>query len=296
MRTLRGPSSLIVTPRGGAAFLLRSLAVLPLSRVARGPYVPSADLSARSLREECATTSPTHFLRLFGGIGLDANGESAAESLLTQPKIVALLAYLAVPAPGRFVRRDALVAMFWPELDQAHARAALRKAVHVSRAALGAGAIVARGDEEVALSADVMGCDAADFIRAADSGALARALELYTGDLMPGFHLTGCWDFDRWLEEERVAARERAAAATWAIAQLHENERDLTAAGTLARRSVRLSWSDERALRRALLMLDRIGDRAGALRMFEEFSKRLKTELDIEPSAETLTLISEMRQ
>src|SRR3989475_9375393 len=41
-------------------------------------------------------------------------------------------------------RRDSLVALFWPELDQEHARTALRQALRVLRAALGAGAVVDR--------------------------------------------------------------------------------------------------------------------------------------------------------
>src|SRR5882757_8647403 len=40
-------------------------------------------------------------------------------------KGLALLAYLAVT--GQSLRRDELAALLWPELDQAHARGALRR-------------------------------------------------------------------------------------------------------------------------------------------------------------------------
>jgi len=240
-------------------------------------------------------TPATHALYLFGSVDLRTGDGSSAVRLLAQPKLVALLAHLAVPALGRFVRRDTLVGLLWPELDQAHARAALRKAIHAVRATLGADAFAARGDEDVALSAAAVWCDAAAFVAAADSGALARAMELYRGELMPGFHLAGCLEFERWLDDERAAAGERAAAASWALAQLHEREGQLTDAGTLARRAVRLAPLDERALRRALQMLERVGDRAGALRLYEEFARRLRAELDVEPSTETMTLIRELR-
>src|SRR5204862_175205 len=46
--------------------------------------------------------------------------------LLQQPKRLSLLLYLAMESPRRFQRRDSLLALFWPDLDTEHARAALR--------------------------------------------------------------------------------------------------------------------------------------------------------------------------
>ena len=234
-------------------------------------------------------------LTLFDSIDLrDADGRSV-ERLLTNSKAVGLLAYLAVPSVGRFVRRDRLVAMFWPGLDQQRARTALRKTVFAIRTALGPESVHSRGEEEVALSNRVLRCDAADFIRAADEGFLVAALQLVRGELMPGFHLAECLELDQWLEQERTNARERAAAAAWALAKRLESDQQLSDAVGMARLSVRIAWTDERALRRALLMLDRIGDRAGALRLYEEFTRRLRTELDAEPSPETVEVAARLR-
>jgi serine/threonine-protein kinase len=238
-------------------------------------------------------------LFLLGRVEMRGGDSAEAERLLVQPKVVALLAYLALagaPAvPGRFVRRDALVGLLWPELDQAHARAALRKAIHAIRGALGAEAILSRGDEEVALGDGVLWCDAVEFVAAVDRGQLVRALELYRGDLMPGFHLAECGEFERWLEEQRGADRDRAAGAAWAMAvRSHEGE-NLTDAGNWARRAVRFRWDDERALRRAIVMLAAIGDRAGAARLYDEFARRLRAELDVDPSDETVALIQALR-
>ncbi|MFI5309924.1 MAG: BTAD domain-containing putative transcriptional regulator [Gemmatimonadales bacterium] len=240
--------------------------------------------------------APTRItLSLFGSVQLvDADGR-AAERVLAQPKLVGLLAYLAVPSVGQFRRRDTVVAALWPELDQTHARAALRKAVHTLRSTLGPEAVQSRGDEDVGLPADRFWCDVAAFTEAAESAQLSQALELYRGDLMPGFHLAECAEYDQWLEEERAAARERAAAAAWALAQRFEGDDQLSAAAQWARKAVRFSWSDERALRRALGMLDRLHDRAGALRLYEEFARRLRSDLDVEPSAETVALADRIR-
>jgi len=239
------------------------------------------------------TTTP-HSLTLFGSVDLRGSGEAGAR-LLVQSKVVALLAYLSVPTVGRFVRRDTIVGLLWPELDQARARKALRQAVLAVRAELGADALIGRGDEELALSADHVWCDVAAFTHATDNGLLMQALKLYGGDLMPGFFLADCAAFGQWLEDERASARERAAAASWALAQHLETENQLSDAAGMARRSVKFSWTDERALRRALTMLDRLGDRAGAARLYDEFSVRLQKELDVAPSDETVRLIARIR-
>ena len=241
-------------------------------------------------------------LSLFGGIdlrGADASAaERAAGRLLVQPKTVALLAFLAIEgAVRRFQRRDRLAALLWPELDQAHARAALRKAVYHVRDLLGAGVLLSRGDEELALDTEgALWCDAAAFADAVGRGELLAALELYRGELMPGFHLAECDAFARWLDDRRGELRREAAAASWALAQRYEASQHLTDAGRWAREAVRYSWDDERVLRRAMTMLYRLGDRAGALRLYDDFARRLRAELEAEPSAETQALVGEMRK
>jgi DNA-binding SARP family transcriptional activator len=185
--------------------------------------------------------------------------------------------------------------MLWPELGQANARAALRKAIYALRAALGSGIVLSRGDEEVALSADELWCDVAAFTAAADAAALTEALELYRGELLPGFHLAECLEFDEWLEEQRATALERASGAAWALAQRLEKDAQFSDAGTWARRAARFSRTDERALRRAIQMLHRLGDRAGAVQLYDEFARRLKTDLEVDPSPETVALIERVK-
>src|SRR5205823_1085290 len=98
-------------------------------------------------------------------------------------------------------RRDYLAALFWPELDQSHARNALRKALHALRGSLGAETLPGRGVEEMAIAPDRLMCDATLFVADIDAGRLGRAMERYAGDLMPGFHLSDCAEFERWVDE-----------------------------------------------------------------------------------------------
>src|SRR6266571_7821038 len=114
--------------------------------------------------------------RMLGTLNLTGPGGRELRILLAQPRRLALLAYLAAATPQGFHRRDSLLALFWPELDQSHARAALRQALHVIRNALGASVLASRGDEEVRLDFDTVRCDVIAFDQAIAGGQLSEAL------------------------------------------------------------------------------------------------------------------------
>ena len=228
-------------------------------------------------------------LRLLGGVSIDAPNHPRAETLAGQPKRLALLMYLAIALPRGFWRRDAILPLLWPNLGQDGARAALRKTLHHLRQALPEGAVVTRGKEEVAISTDLLSIDVARFDALLDSGSDEEALGLYRGDLMPGFHLSGCPDFVRWMDGERARLRRRAARATWlsverAVAsETHE-------LASLIRRALELNPLDEAGVRRAMELLSTNGNVGGAIAAFEEFSNRLADDHDVLPAAETLAL------
>src|SRR6266581_2059423 len=151
---------------------------------------PSAHAWACAVPEVLGEVPVVEF-RILGALNLLGAGGRELTSVLAQPKRVALLAYLAAATPRRLHRRDSLVALFWPELDQEHARAALRQALHGLRHALGDDVLVSR-------------CDVVEFERAAEAGRLADALDLYRGDLLEGFFIRGAPAFEQWVEDERV--------------------------------------------------------------------------------------------
>ena len=61
-------------------------------------------------------------LTLLGPVDLRDAGGNELRAVLQQPKRLALLACLALTANGAYRRRDALLGLFWPDLDQEHAR------------------------------------------------------------------------------------------------------------------------------------------------------------------------------
>src|SRR5256712_13512463 len=112
-------------------------------------------------------------LRMLGTLSLTSADGRDVRSLLGQPRRLALLAYLAAARPQGFHRRDSLLPLFWPELDQEHARAALRQALHVVRDALRTDAVATRGDEEVGLDLQLVSCAVVAFDRTATAAECA---------------------------------------------------------------------------------------------------------------------------
>lgn len=236
-------------------------------------------------------------LRALGGSDLvDSGGRGELHAVLVQPKRFGLLVYLALSNTHRFRRRDTLVTLFWPELDQEHARGALRQALRFLRGELGAGVLVSRGEEEVGVNREALWCDVTAFEQACQSADWKRAVELYRGDLLAGVHLPETSaEFDRWLEHERQRLRRLAAAAAWSLVGLAEQTGDLIAAAPWARKAVELSPDDEAGVRRLMRILDRKGDRAGALGAHEAFRLRLAVEYDAVPAPETQALLESIR-
>jgi len=223
----------------------------------------------------------------------DLRGDEATElrEVLTQPRLLALLTYLALARPRTYQRRDTLLALFWPELSTEAARNALRQAVHRLRRALGGDVVIGRGVDELALDPVRFWSDVPAFEQALDEGRPEEALQLYRGDLLPGFHLSSAPDFERWLDGERDRLRRQAVAGAWALADRETAAGRGPAAVPWARAAAALTPDDEGALRRLLRSLIAAGDRAGAQRAYEVFAARLAEDSGGAPAPETLAVL-----
>lgn len=234
-------------------------------------------------------------LHTLGAVDVRTSEGRAVSGVLAQPKRSAVLFYLALARPRGFHRRDTLLNHLWPEMDDERARAGLRRALHFLRAALGPEVIVGRGDEEIGLGAGQVSCDAWDFDAAMDAGDHERALELYGGDLLAAFHVDDAPDWERWLERERDRVRRRAGEGALMLSKRAGAAGDSAVAVGWARRALEISGEDEGAVKQLLLSLDAHGDRAGALQTYEDFARRLRSEYDAEPAAETQSIIRQVR-
>lgn len=235
-------------------------------------------------------------LRLLGGVQVSVCEDDNARRLTLAPKPMAVLAYLAVAGvDGPPVRRDVLLALFWPELSSPKARAALRQMLFHLRRALGDGVLVADRDT-VSLEPNAVECDVVSFERLLERGERSEAIDIYRGPLLDGFFVDGMSaQFETWIDGQRTRVARKAFAACGALADDAERNRNGIAAARWARAAVDLVPDDEIAVRRLIGTLATFGDSAGALRVADEFARVLEREFGSVPSAETETLVSSIR-
>ena len=262
----------MIGPRGAASFTLPP--------VARSPW-PFA-------------SHRLYHLRTLGKLDLRAPDGSRADAVLAQPRRAALLACLVLARPRGPVRRDALLARFWPDAAEPRGRAALRNALSFLRRAL-PGVLEARADDAVEVSAGALRCDVWEMEAALERGDDAGAVALYGGELLAGFHAGGAPEWESWLEAERRRLARAASSAAARLAAAAEAAGD--AAGELRwrRAALEIDPHDEVALRALLLALDAAGDRAGALGAYEAFARGVRRAYDAEPANETVVLIRAIR-
>lgn len=237
--------------------------------------------------------SPSLHLTLFGTI--EVRGPGQASELTARPKPFALFCYLLLARPAGFHQRDRLAGLFWPDQPEGKARASLRNVLYGLRETLGAGVILTRGDEEVAIASDQVDCDVRAFTEALERGELARGLEFFRGELLTGVYFDAP-ALEHWLDAERAGYRNAAADAAWTLAERSETSSDLTSATRWARKAARLAGADERRIRRILTLMARAGDRVGALEVYEEFVRFAARELETAPSIETQEVARQIRE
>lgn len=238
-------------------------------------------------------------IRLYtlGTTQLSTDDGRTHERVLSQPKALTLLSYLAVAysGTGAFQRRDNLLALFWPEHDEKHARWALNQAVHRLRIELGQSVLASRGPDAISVSRDALWCDAVAFQEACASGDFDAAIQLYRGEFLDGLHIAGCAELSHWLDSQRAQLRQLASRATWSLVDRLVARGEMQEALERARGGVRLVPEDEPGVRRLIALLDATGDRAGAVQAYEDYAGWLRENLGVDPAPETVLAMEKLR-
>ena len=215
----------------------------------------------------------------------------------TQSKRLALLAFLALALPRGFHRRDTLLALFWPELSDEDARRALRQALHHLRRAAGPAAIETRPDDQVRLREGALWCDALAFEEACAGGRPGEALALYRNAFLAGVHVPEVSaELEHWIEQTRARLHQAAGRAAAALSLQAEQAGDFGRAVEAARAALDLHPDDEACARRLMQLLDRCADRTRALQVYDRLARRLASEYQSAPSAETTALARSLRE
>jgi len=229
-------------------------------------------------------------LQTLNGISIRRDG---AEISL-QPKRLLLLLYLLLEGGDAAVRRDQLVAVFWPDADPDRARNALRQAIFGLRSTFGADVIVTRGASDVAVRDGAITCDAVDLLAAADASDFDTVDQLYRTEFLgTGPHGADSPELERWLEDMRLRLRRVATMAARSLS----GRADLSFTDHIARleRLSVLAPYDESAAMGLVAAYLGEGDRSAAVEAYRLFSARLRADLEIEPSDAFVRLLDTAR-
>jgi predicted ATPase/DNA-binding SARP family transcriptional activator len=235
-------------------------------------------------------------------------------------KVRALLAYLAVEA-DRPHRREALMAMLWPELPEAAARNNLRQTLLNLREAIGDRPGSGRPDRspylltsraslqfnpdsdtwlDLVAFTDRLATCSRHVHRHPDSCKtcarwLEQAAELYRGPFLADFFLPDSVAFEEWALLKREWLQQKMLAALTQLTAYHERRGQYQQARHYARRQLELEPWREEAHRQLMRLHLLSGQRSAALAQYEQCRAVLAQELGVEPEAETTALYQQIR-
>ncbi|UDF37339.1 UNVERIFIED_ORG: AAA family ATPase [Shinella sp. XGS7] len=248
-------------------------------------------------------------LRLLGGCEL-LLGESQQRVDFPYDKTRLLLAVLALEA--RPLPRERLAELLWPQSEGEQARANLRRALFDLRRLLQhpelGGEALLSDKKQLALNPGLdWRLDSREFgaelplLRAEQAPAplllqdLEARLDLYRGPLLDGLELDGLQSLQDWLAPQREALAQTAGRLARRLSQGWELAGRAGRALSAARRGLQLDpWNE--ALLRTCLRLQAERERPAALAQFEQFRQRLQQALGLQPEAETLALVEQLRR
>jgi DNA-binding SARP family transcriptional activator len=213
---------------------------------------------------------------------------------LARRKSRALVYYLA--GHSRPLRRESLLAAFWPDNPRPAAQQILRTTLHGLRKGLGSN-ILTEGDQlglaptaqiDVRLFAEQLSKQPSDLAQ------LTQALELYRGEFLEGFDLPDTPDYNDWVLIERERLQRMAVRGLTALSRLHEANGDYPAALDSLERALAFDPLQEDLQRESIRLLYLSGDRPAAIRRYDQLRKLLDEELGVPPMVETRALYDAM--
>jgi hypothetical protein len=153
-----------------------------------------------------STSDTPYRLHVLGAPDLRAPDGRRVTSVLSQPKRLGLLTYLAL-SPGP-VSRATVVATFWPDSDEGNARNALSQAVFYLRRSLAEDVVVSAEGDRLWTPPERLWCDASELLSSPTPSP--AALEAATGDLLEGWNADDSQPLQEWLDTQRRRIAERA--------------------------------------------------------------------------------------
>lgn len=231
-------------------------------------------------------TPPQLTIRLLGDFRV-TYGKTPVTEIKTA-RLQSLFCYLMLHRDAPQMRRH-LAFVLWPDSIEAQARTNLRNLLHLLRAALSNADQFLQIDAQTVQWNPQAPCevDLSEFQQALAHGDLARAAELYRGDLLPS-----C--YDDWILPERERLRDAYVNALDDLRAQSEERSEDAAALAYAQRLLHADPLREETYRHVIRLHLQNGDRAAALRAYHNCATALARELAVEPAPLTRELYEQI--
>lgn len=242
---------------------------------------------------------PALTVRLLGA--LDVRSDDGHAERPSAVKSQELFCYLLLH-PGRFLRRDVLSGLLWPDLDPHRCRKNLRQALWQLHSAIGrtaydmleisADTIAVRPAADIRLDVtefrNAFEGIGADELSAASAAEVDRAVRLYQGDLLEDFGFDWCLVEREWLRSTYLMLLDRLMLHCEAV---REYDRGVDYGQLILRHDRAREYTHRRLMYLHYLR----GDRTGALRQYARCVLALEQELAVTPAASTVRLCEQIR-
>lgn len=230
-------------------------------------------------------------LRTLGGLVLSGpSGDVYAES---RRKPLALVALLAV-AGNRGITRDKAGAYLWADGKPERVRGVLKQTLYSLKRDLKEPDLIL-GSSDLRLNPEVIETDIAAFEAAVAENDSDRAVTLYQGPFLDGFHLTDTPAFDRWTDEQRDRLVRKFAAQIERLALTAMAQNQPRVAQEWWLRLLDQDPFDGRAVSGLVHACLQANDRPRAIRYAERYMSTLRKELEITPDPEIRRLLDQAR-
>lgn len=255
-------------------------------------------------------TANTLSIRLLGNMEIHVRGKAVAKPSYEKGR--ALLAYLA--AESGWYSREKLASLLWPGLHREAARNNLRLVLlnlrqcfqeHdkpiplflTDRHALCINPELRAQIDIVRFESAPDACDALSSDRCdACAAQMEQAVELYRGDFLENFFLSGCPEFEDWLLVRREEMRRHALDLLERLAARFEHAGMVARALPHALRAMKLEPWNEAGYRRTMRLYAALGQVKAALGQYDACLRALKENLDTQPCEETRLLAERIRR
>ena len=233
-------------------------------------------------------------INVLGGFSVRDDAGNPLAGAAAQPRRMAVLALLA-RAGQRGSTREKVLTLLWPDADDERGPRTLAQALYALRKDLGAEDAIT-GAKDLRFDPGLVSTDVAEFSSALSRGDDERAVALYHGPFLDGFHLSGADDFMRWVDVERAALSAEHARALESLARGARAAGDARAAVAWWRKLAALEPLNARVTVGLMDALSAAGDRAGAIQHARVYELLVEQELDLPPDADVLALADRLRR